>query len=317
MIGGPATIIDDLLDLHGPTFLGIYALIGVASLVVGWLLRMLASGPFDALDRRRRELPPQVAAAATSGVFGAMSTALVALLKDGHVSVHGQRSWRRGPAEVLVAGDARTRHFLVAVRDRLPADAPFTIERAIAEARPVLDQAVGDAVALGLRLSLGRRLLAILLSLVPVLAATALGVAKIAVGLERGRPVGFLMVEMMLLLGIAAIGVMFGGHTTVRGWRTLAGLRTEAMPLRVAARSHVERLDTDDIAWAVTLFGVGILQGSIWSEAALAAAPAVAPPGSRWWESGGSTSSSSGCGSSCGSSCGGGCGGGGCGGCGS
>lgn len=121
-----------------------------------------------------------------------------------------------------------------------------------------------------------------------------LGLGRLAVGIELGRPVGALAVILFFsfLCSLAFRGPVKRNH---RGEKLLQDHLSRCAALKSTADSSAKgRLGSEDLSLAMALFGTSAL--------AIALMPAA--------------SSSSGCGSSsCGSSCGGGCGGG-CGGCG-
>jgi uncharacterized protein (TIGR04222 family) len=309
-----ASILNEWLDLPGPQFLLLFAVLAIASLMIGVAIRLALAGPYAPYDQRLGELTPHELAAIGRGRWGVFAAGLVTLLKGGHVTLERDRRWRRGepigPSSVAVSSDPRTLLFLRALYEKLPAEGTFTMERALPAASDVADEVVDTAVRHGLRQGVARAALSGFLGFLPTLAVIALGVAKVIVGLQRNRPVVFLLIGLALLIVMGLLVVRIGRGRTIAGWRTLRALRAEREPLRVAAASRAERLSTGDLAWAVSLYGVGVLQGTVWADAV----SATKPPRPSVTDGG---NSSSGCGTGSGGSCGGGCGGGGCGGCGS
>lgn len=148
--------------------------------------------------------------------------------------------------------------------------------------------------------------------LLALMALGVVGVIKIQIGLSLGRPVGFLVVMMIITLVIAA--VFSFPRLTSLGKATLADVTNLYAGLRTQVNSMSPGSATAELAMAAAVFGIG----------ALAATPfAYAEDVFRRNRSDssrsscGSADSSSSCGSSGGSSDGGSsCGGGGCGGCG-
>lgn len=134
------------------------------------------------------------------------------------------------------------------------------------------------------------------------------GITRLFIGLQRGRPVGFLM---LLLLAFVAVAVFF----FFRPLRTRAGdeelkrLRRSRPDLRLAHKvSKKDPKRETDVALAAAMFGLGAV-----------AYGELSPLNDAWKYRNGppsSGSSSGGCGTSGCSGGGGGCGGGGCGGCG-
>lgn len=95
-------------------------------------------------------------------------------------------------------------------------------------------------------------------------AALGLGVMKLVVGLSRGRPVGFLV--MLLLLG-AVLGFWVLGSAprrTRRGDKALAKLREDNAALRTTAAADGAwgTMSSGSVALAVALFGTGLLAAS-------------------------------------------------------
>jgi len=101
----------------------------------------------------------------------------------------------------------------------------------------------------------GRRLLGVL----PMLAVVGLGVAKIFVGLGRGRPVGILFVLCVLLAIWIASRLLRSPVRTSAGDQALAAMRTEHARTRRAAPS-------DELSLAVALMGTTALTGTAFAE---------------------------------------------------
>jgi uncharacterized protein (TIGR04222 family) len=138
------------------------------------------------------------------------------------------------------------------------------------------------------------------LSALPLAALTLFGIAKIAVGISRGKPIGFLFV-LTLISAIAALVLLFK-----RTERTRAGDAAIAQLKESHARASRAPLP-GEIPLAVALVGTGVLAGTAYAAYHEARAPS----------SSSDTSSSGSCSSSSDSGGGGdGGGGGGCGGCG-
>ncbi|MDN8000054.1 TIGR04222 domain-containing membrane protein [Burkholderia multivorans] len=149
-----------------------------------------------------------------------------------------------------------------------------------------------------------------------VLIVLGTGVAKLAVGLSRGRPVlllGISMAAFAIAYGIIAERLTgFGrGGLSVGGRATLDAHRNDR---------HDERSTPDDLLWAIALFGAGALAGTAWAmhaSALMEPPPLMAAamradgasgssPSSHASDFGPSCSSSSSCSaSSCAASCGG------------
>ena len=136
-------------------------------------------------------------------------------------------------------------------------------------------------------------------------ALLALGVTKIAIGIQRDRPVVFLILGCLLVL-ITFIGTFASIRRSLTGDRMLKSLESHHVDLK--SNSNPSVLSGNNVALCAALFGSSALQGPVFDDLK-----------SAWkaTSTGGSVSSVSGCGGGCGGG-GGGCGGGGggCGGCG-
>jgi uncharacterized protein (TIGR04222 family) len=162
---------------------------------------------------------------------------------------------------------------------------------------------------------------AILVRMAPVsllIAMALFGLAKIFVGVDRDRPVGFLFA----LVGITIlVTVVFGCLPCFRsrlGDATLDKLKHDNAALEYTAGRRSHALTDDDLIMATGLFGVGVLAGGhlgYLPTPMRAVPPARTATGTSSCSSWFSCGSSSSCGGG-GGGCGGGCGGGGCGGCG-
>lgn len=141
-----------------------------------------------------------------------------------------------------------------------------------------------------------------------ILMVAAFGALKILIGIQRDRPVSFLLVLCILTGVIAFFFFKSVPRLTGAGEKYLRNLKRQKAALEATARTQPNLLAGPDLAFAMGLFGVGVLgmgYGPMEDfKAALRAQTA----------SSGSSSSCSSSGSGCSSSS---CGGGGCGGCGS
>lgn len=141
-------------------------------------------------------------------------------------------------------------------------------------------------------------------------AGLGLGLLKLMVGVSRDRPVGFLV--MLLILGTVMGFFVLGSapRRTRRGDNALSKLRRENAALHTTASANGAwgTMNSGSVALAVALFGTGLLAASGMGDLR----DYLVPPGSG----GGGFDSGGGGGSDSGGSDGGGDGGGGCGGCG-
>jgi uncharacterized protein (TIGR04222 family) len=298
------------LDLSGPEFLGLYAKLAVAAIVAGFLLRRIVEG----FGVAGAGVPSSLAAhefAYLRGGFDAVAEATLATLI------------RRG---AIAADDTSNRLVLaspagaIASKNRLESDFLASLDReASLPARVMRDRVAALADRLfepleqrGFAFSAEQRRSLRLAFCLPMVAVLALGVAKVAVGLARSRPVSILVL-FCILTAIGAVA-MFARRpiATAAGRTALRRARAENEALRETAARRTANLSPDDVAMAVGLFGLEAVADP--SMHALRRQLHAQEKRANGTSSCGSGSS---CGSSSGSSCGSGCGGGGgCGGCG-
>jgi uncharacterized protein (TIGR04222 family) len=283
------------LDLPGPEFLAFYvAVLGASAgvaIVLRWLLRLPGAEPGEVPD-----LTPYEAAYLGGGPDLAVHAAIASLVHRRVLAVH--------PTDRKVS-----------VQDLLPSGAhPLerriyhaagegeTISQVRADASTALDKLRTRLQEDGLVLANDRATVIQFFTGLVLTLVTLLGVAKTVVGLERGRPVGFLVTLTFVSLGLAIVFFTKRPLRSHRGDHVLAQLRERNAALRSTAGSRPEKLAADDVVLALGLFGMGIIATGPVADVGTAVQPA---PGVGV-----------GSGSGCGTGCGGGCGGGGCGGCG-
>jgi uncharacterized membrane protein YgcG len=145
-------------------------------------------------------------------------------------------------------------------------------------------------------------------SVLPAL-LVALGIAKISVGLDRHRAVGFLVVLTIIAGIVLLVTLLKKILRSHRGSAALEESRKANRTLQYANRVGAEKLSSDDVMLAVALYGIASL-----STTSYGAIMTPLQPVPRTNSGGSSCSTGSSSCSSSGSSCGGG-GGSGCGGC--
>lgn len=289
-------------DMRGPDFLLLFAIAYAVSLLFAGVLRFALRGPSG--PACAVELSPYEMAFLSGGKRRATEAAVVRLSDERLIDI--------GPRKLSLS----------AVWPRPETDSDHPLDEAVLEAAdrelPIagLWAATRRATAtlerrlqtLELVLEPGRRWLATLLPLLLALVIPLAGVYKIYVGLERGRPVGFLAVACLAAVGLSLLAFARPPLRTRRGNATLRQLERE----HAASSASPDAAQTEQGALvnAVALLGLGAVAGTT-----LAPLQHYLAGASGRQRSAGDGSS---CGSSCGSSgCGGGgCGGGGCGGCG-
>ena len=304
----------DALNLRGPEFLvwylQVFALAGVAFFILRWLLRR---APDPAL---RPDLDTFEIAWLKDGPRGVARAALTALHRRGLIKVDGGWISSRATTGAGVGLSAIEEAVLRALeyRRKLPAD----IEHDLAAKAGEIEARLARK---RLALSPGGKALVRWIPLLGMVACFSVGVAKVGIGVSRGRPVGllvFLLVASAVLLVLAA---------RWRARRTSAGdRRLEALTYRHAAlRTTLNTpdgvgIEPADAGLAVALWGTAALSTVALAPLMYTFEPRKALAASRDDTSGSSSSSWGGGASSCGGGGGGGDGGGGggggCGGCG-
>jgi uncharacterized protein (TIGR04222 family) len=285
-------------DFKGPEFLGFYlasfAIACAAAAVLRWHLRQ----PAGIVGGEPPPLDPYAVTYLSGGRDLAISAALTNLCQRGVINVSSlfgrlaavnplpsdAHAFERGIYDLV----ARCSDTVKAVREK-----GENLTTVIAESLKEQGLVVSDAQA---RRTMVAPLL--LAAVVPIM-----GLIKILVGLERDRPVGFLVAACIVSLIVIAAGFARRPLRTRRGDAVLAALRSRHEGLRETARTSFSNLSDAALPLAIGLFGMSVLAGTPLDDLRNNLQP---------------TASGSSCGSGCGgSSCGGGGdGGGGCGGCG-
>lgn len=292
------------LDLPGPDFLGLYVLLVVAAVPAGFLLRRFTEG-FGVHDAAISSSLSAPEAAYLRGGFNAVAeSTLATLMRRGAITADDTEKRLIVASQAGAVASANwVEHECLASFDR-GVSVPATIVRD--RMAGLVPRLVGPLERRGLAFSADQRRSLGLACCLPMVAVLALGMAKIAVGLSRGRPVSIL-VFFCIATAILAVALFARGPiATAAGRVALRRTLAQNVALRETASRRTANLSPDDVAMAVSLFGLG----------------AVADPSLhvlqrqiRPVQSG--NGGTSGCGSGSGSSCGSGCGGGGgCGGCG-
>ena len=271
------------LDLPGTPFLGLFAALVTASMIAGVLLRSIvrpAGEPTLTLDDVG---PLELALLADDGRIRFAAAGLAALAPEN----------AEPPADPIVE-PLRAR--IDAIGDAVPADrVRAVVEAAREEFEPRL-------VERGLLVGAWWKTAAPWIILAPMIATLALGCAKIAVGISRGKPVGFLVLGCFYLAGVSFLLLGRKPRRTKRAdtlvreaWRRFRASGQQESWSKAGGIAALAPL-------AVALFGTGALRGESFTSINEAL---------RAHQARNSGSGSGGC-----SSPDGGCGGGGCGGCG-
>lgn len=288
-------------ELPGPEFLALYCGLLVGTTLVAVVLRQLLRGPFDLPAAGLPDLDPYETAYVAGGPTLAFDAAITSLVQRKLLAL--------GPGDGLIrrtVGAVPGLHRVEAAILRAVPDPARTetVATARAEAEGELSRLGQRPESAGLVLEPGRAALARYLPAALLLLLLGFGGVKLAIGLSRGRPIGFLVVLAVVTFVIL---LFFAGNevrASFRGARWVKRRAGENAGLSATGRAAPDTLAGEDVALAVALFGMGAFATGELASLRKALHPAI---------SGSCSGSACSSGSSCG---GGGCGGGGCGGCG-
>ncbi len=323
----------NLLDWKGPDFLGAYAIIAVSAAFLAWFARVfLYDSPAETALDDSKPLDHYEVACLAAGPQRTVQAAFAAMVQA--------KTLELAASEAKVMGILRTSRE-IRRGEPLSSDAP-PIEKALYDAALVPAQNLrplfraGLPVAKEINSDLQRRglvnsALPSIWTLAPFLImATPLFIAvpKLILGMQRGRPVGFL-IAAVVVTAVAAFLFLAKPRLTrlgsalfeklKRDYATTADMVRTSPPQTSTAETGSlpnPALSPANVALAIGLFGAGMLAAG-----PLSNVYAMLPrhTGGGGCGGGGCSTINGGCGSGCsgGSGCGGGgCGGGGCGGCG-
>jgi uncharacterized protein (TIGR04222 family) len=294
----------NVLDLTGPEFLRFYlqmfALAGAAFLLLRYLLRRVPVPP-----SRGHDPGPYEIAWLQGGVPGVVRAALASLYRRKLVALQDG---------LLVSSVAPAPRLLPIEAAVLGALGRGPMKPAQLEARLTRDcEAIATRLErAGLALAGRRRRLLRLVPTLGLFVCLGMGVAKLLVGVGRGRPVGLLIALLVLTAVALGAAMLVVPRRTAAGSRLLRKLRDRNAALRTTLRSSAAApLAAGDVALAVGLWGPAALTAPM-----LLPLASILGPTRAHAAGGGSVAGDAGGGSGDGGGGGGGCGGGGCGGCG-
>jgi uncharacterized protein (TIGR04222 family) len=297
-------------DLRGPDFLVLYVGVFLAVMVVAAILRWFLRLPGGEPPLETSDLSPYEIAYLAGRETLAVNAAIARLVHDDVLALDTSHVNLKTKAEggVATVSEAVEEAILSAVRSGNKEQK--SIDEVRDEATKALEPVAEKLEDLGLLVGDEDRIVRVV-PLIVALLVVPFGVIKISVGLERNKPVSFLVILCVVSVIVALICFARPVFRSRRGDLALANVKRQNSALRYQAHSRLDDLAGDDVVIALGLFGLGLLAGSRIADLRAALRP-IQP------YSGGSAWGSSGCGSGCGGGggCGGGCGGGGCGGCG-
>ncbi len=303
------------LNWHGPTFLALYLSLLVVATLASWLGRkwVLMSGEsYNFTPGGADAIGPVDVAWLQGGAPRAISCALVELAQKNAVTLEGDLICP-GPGIGTARADHRVSDLILNSVSAAPAGCTYgLISRDANVGIESLKQNLNDK---GLLIDWSQRAAAMALPLALLGGLSAFGVAKAFVGLQRDKPVGFLILAIVATLATLLVFALTLPKLTSAGKELLSKLRKDVLadpkkllPPQVADPSLA---DNSCLLWSTALLGTAALASTSWMDFDSFLNRQIAS---------GAGSSSGGCGTSgCGgdSGCGGGGGcGGGCGGCG-
>jgi len=282
----------NVFDWHGPDFLGFYVITFAACFGAGLWIRRSLRLPIAEDTSQIPDLDVYATAYLNGGKVLAVNTAIANLARQGalRVDANAKRITSLVPKPefahdieriVYAAGNSSDGNTIANVRESAKNQVACIAEKLKANGLVVEDRAAERAIILPLLLAL---------------AVIAVGVIKIVVGLNRDKPIGFLIALCAVSLVVALIAFARRPLRSRLGDVVLEKLQNRHIGSRQLGRG-LANLPSVEFAMVLGLFGMNALAGTELQDLK----KSLQPMGDT------------GCGGGC-SSCGGGCGG--CGGCG-
>src|ERR1044071_3694490 len=251
------------LELTGPVFLILYITVLAAACFLAYFLRQAARGEMG-FDPRELSFDAYEAAYLSGGAKLATATAIATLVQskvlrlsfvDNTLSSianlpRGSHPFEQAVHRVVASGEART------------------IESIRTKTASATDHMMARLKALGLIIGDQQMTTAHILPVFVMGMVLLFGVAKIFIGLSRGRPISFLSILCLLTAFIAYRLYKSPPFRTQLGDRTLERLQHLNAALQTTAKAQPQRLATGDVAMAIALFGMGEIAfaDQSWSE---------------------------------------------------
>ena len=296
----------DTWGISSSTFLLAYIVLAAAVVVGSVRTRRALTDVFAERPPGRVDTRPYDVAFLNGGPDLALTAALSAMHRTGTIGTAG-----RGVVVTTARPDARADELERAVHHAAATAVPRRQLAAAGGVASALHRIEQRLIAAGLLLS-GERRARIRLVGGWVLVVAALGLVRIVAGVANGRPVGFLIILVVLLLVVGVLLVVRVPRRTRGGDALLRRLAADHHALAPSMRPDWEVYGPAGAALSIGVFGVGALWAADPAFATELAAQRAASQSAAGGYAGGGDSGSGG-GDSGG---GGGCGGGGCGGCG-
>jgi uncharacterized protein (TIGR04222 family) len=287
--------IPNIANFTGSEFLTFYFFVSVAVVFAAWILRWYLRLPETNPSQKSPSLDPYEIAYLAGGAPRVIDTAITSLMQKEYISVSGRTISVNGrnialkvshPVEKAVAKAIETYGYSYRIRS--------AVNKELGMIRDRLRQ-------LGLFLTPSQSFKVRLYPAILVFSLVFLGVARMLVGMFRGRPIGYLA-SMCLVIAIIGIFLFFQDHTSTKsryGDQFLVNLLNNKTP-----SVHFEQ-DDPRLLLSFALVGAVALSTTMFPELRTFFIPPASASG------GGGDGGGDGGGGGCG---GGGCGGGGCGG---
>jgi uncharacterized protein (TIGR04222 family) len=301
------------LELKGPEFLAFYFVVALVAVVLAAVARAMLRSDEQVADE---PLTADEVACLSRGPAGAIRAALVTLVADDRLRVEQEppKSWfGRTNYRLVGAADSKAEGPVQEVLVDAAGVEGNEPRAVLVAARPAAEAIERDLAGRGL-LETNESFYAARWAPLAMLATVwLLGAAKLMIGLSRGRPVGILVVALIVLFVVMMLFYIKPRRTRA-GNALLRRLEVENSALKSIDWEESPEVSPQQLALAASLFGfVALTHPSIDPlKKAIATSPEYAGGGfstTSTWSGGADCGGGGGCG-------GGGCGGGGCGGCG-
>jgi len=318
----------NIFEWTGPEFLTLYLPLVAASLLLALAMRYVLLAD-STIDRGSKDLTPDEAAYLAGGPQTALGAALGSLVRIGAIELRKMPTTAMGRQELYVGQPPaeplpQLQQLILTQVKGYPGISIDALRRGLMFDIEPLRTALEER---GLIYSKSALDMTRLVACAPLVLLATIGMAKIAIGIMRDKPVAILVVAVVGL-GVAAFFAARRVFRTTAGENKLNALRQRHAELEMAAQGSLGTegstaplsLAPSHLGLALGLFGFGLLAGGPGADlVGMFTSPRRQPDGTWYDNTAGSGCSTSGCSSSDGggSSCGGSsCGGGGCGGCG-
>ncbi|MFM8414347.1 MAG: TIGR04222 domain-containing membrane protein, partial [Planctomycetota bacterium] len=206
------------LDLTGPPFLALFAMLATGSIVVGLVLRRLFQPLGDPTVTDQNLEPLELALLADDGRWRCAASGLSALAVAPAATVTGGTKSEPPSFAIVSSPPPESPPLLRALHARLAALGSCTTAEAVKAAVDVVrDEFEPALIARGLLVGEWWKSASPWLITAPAAATIGLGIAKIFTGVSRGKPVGFLVIGCITLGFVCLIALAKKPRRTRQG----------------------------------------------------------------------------------------------------